>query len=503
MEYVRRTYTGPVDQVDTAHIQNKLTQTLTYLFEALYPSSWQSFFDDFRALAGDAAAIGINNVIASLFYLRILSSVHDEIADVLVPRSPEENARNTELKDLIRARDARKIAVSWQEILAKWQQAELAVIELCLRTISRWISWVDITLVVNESMIGILLQMAGQQAVGSSDSPQARVREAAIDAFTETVGKKMRPAEKIELISALNLGNVVAELVRSPTLADQRTSHYDTDLAETVAKLVNTTMSDIIRVLDTKNVDDQTKERADQQLRIFMPFLLRFFADEYDEICETVIPSLDDLLTFFRKLIASSRSSLPSHYSEMLNPILDAIIIKSRYDDTAMWGGVDDDEGTDEAEFQELRKRLHNLQLIIAVVDENLYINTLTNVVANTFKNAETKELDWRDLELALHEMYLFGELAVKNGGLYAKREPSSIAAQRLVEMMTKMVESGKTSYISQYIFHKVDKVRPCLASASFHKNAIYGDLRSLLPVLRTKHIAYTPSSGELCSSHA
>jgi hypothetical protein len=52
--------------------------------------------------------------------------------------------------------------------------------------------------------------------------------------------------------------------------------------------------------------------------------------------------------------------------------------------------------------------------------------------------------MDWRDLDLALHEMYLFGELTVPNGGLYAKSQPSSVAAERLIVMMSKMVESGK-----------------------------------------------------------
>ena len=53
--------------------------------------------------------------------------------------------------------------------------------------------------------------------------------------------------------------------------------------------------------------------------------------------------------------------------------------------------------------------------------------------------------MDWRDLDLALHEMYLFGELAVPNGGLIGKSQPSTVATERLVAMMTKMVESGKS----------------------------------------------------------
>ncbi|KAF2492225.1 Xpo1-domain-containing protein [Lophium mytilinum] len=449
MGYIRQMYTpgSRQDTVDTAHIQNKLTQTMTYLFASLYPSSWHTFFDDFRALAGDSTAIGSVNVAGTILYMRMLSQVNDEIADVLVSRSSEEQRRNTDLKDLVRARDAQKIAVSWQEILAKWRQIDLMIVEMCLRTVSRWVSWTEISLIVNEAMITNFLEMAGQQGISSPESPEGKVRDAAIDTFTEIVGKKMKPADKIELILFLNLGNVVGQLISSPALSELRTtSTYDTDLAETVAKLVNMTVFDIVKVLDNDSVDDRTRQLADELCQLFIPHLLRFFSDEYDEICSTVIPSLTDLLTFFRKL-KKAKGELPSQYYAMIGPILDAIISKMKYDETASWG--EEDEQTDEAEFQELRKRLHVLQQTVAATEEPLYIDTLSRVVANTFSKLGSNDpsLNWRDLDLALHEMFLFGELAVKNQGLYQKREPSSVASNRLIEMMSSMVDSEIATY--------------------------------------------------------
>ena len=445
MSYVRQVYTlgSRQDVVDTAHIQNKLTQTMTYLFASLYSSGWQTFFDEFRALAGDESAIGTVNVAGTILYLRMLGQVNDEIADVLVSRSSDEQKRNTELKDLVRTRDAQMISLSWQEILAKWRQTDLMIVEMCLKTVSRWVSWIDISLVVNEAMLNHFLQMAGQQGISSPESPEGKVRDAAIDAFTEIVGKKMKPADKIELILFLNLGNVVGQLIGSPALSDLRsTPDYDTDLAETVAKLVNNTVFDIAKVLDNDSIDGPTRLHAEELAQIFVPYLLRFFADEYDEICSTVIPSLTDLLTFFRKL-KKAKGVLPPQYSGMLSPILDAIISKMKYDETASWG--EEDEQTDEAEFQELRKRLHILQQTVAATDESLYIETLSRVVANTFRKLSSNDpsLNWRDLDLAMHEMFLFGELAVKNQGLYQKKEPSSVASDRLIEMMSSMIESG------------------------------------------------------------
>jgi exportin-T len=489
MNYVSQTCAPESSVQDSNHIQNKLMQTMTYLFVALYPSTWQTFFDDFRALAGNQA---------TNLYIRVLGQIHDEIADQLVARPEEDKRRNTELKDLIRQRDAQKISLSWQEILAKWRESDLALIELCLRTIGRWVSWIDISLVVNEAMIGTFLQMAGQQGISDPESPHGRVRDAAIDTFSEIVGKKMNASEKIELITFLNLPNIVGQLINSPALSELRnTSEYDNDLAETVAKLVNNIVFDVVKILENESVDDQTHQRADELIRVFTPYLMRFFSDQYDEVCASVIPSITDLLTFFRKL-QKKRGVLPERYSSILPPVLEAIIAKMKYDDTASWG--EEGEQTDEAEFQDLRKRLHVLQQTIAAIDETYYIDTLSRVVGDTFSRLSSNDhsLNWRDLDLALYEMYLFGELAVKNQGLYAKREPSSVAAQRLVEMMSSMVGSGM--WCTLLANTAADDNRSCELSSSFYPTAVHGDLRSLPPILRTKLSTDSESTGELRS---
>lgn len=473
MGYVRQTYSTGSQLVDTPHIQNKLTQTFTYLFMELYASEWPTFFDDFRTLAGDGPQLGIQNPTATALYLRLLGSVHDEIADTMQPKEPHLQKKHAELKDLIRTRDAQKIALSWQEILANWQwpQMDVVIVEMCLRTVSRWVMWIDISLVVNETIIGALFQISQQQA-------QTKNREAAIDTFTEIIAKKMPPAEKVQLMRGLNTGTVVGQLTASPALADQHSPSYDTDLAETVAKLVNTVMTDIVKVLDTDNNADETRQQVDELLQTFLPYLLRFFSDEFDEICSTVIPALTDLLTFFRRL-ARVNGALTPPYNGILLPILEAVIRKMKIDDSLPWG--DEGEETEEAEFHELRKKLFVLQQTISVINEPLYIQTVSRVVADTFIKYETdpNSINWRDLDLALHEMYQFGELAVKNGGLYAKREPSSAAAQTLVEMMSKMVQTGKDS-TRQLCSLASDCQRCRIPSVPVDQITVHGDLRSV-----------------------
>lgn len=441
LDYVRSTYgTSQQAEIDSSPLQNKLTQTLTLLFVSLYKQGWETFTDDFLALTSLPGSVQRDNITGVILYLRVLGAIHDEIADVLLVRQDNQVRSHTELKDLMRARDVGKVAQSWQDLLALYGNQNDGIVEMTLKIIGKWVSWIDISLIINENMLSLILPLVGRS---NNTGGEDKVRDAAVEAFTEIVGKKMRPADKTEMISFLNLQSIISQLIASPPLNEFKgTPKYDTDLAEAVAKLVNTVMADIVRVLEDRSTDDTTRAKSNQLLHDFIPLLLRFFSDEYDEICATVIPSLTDVLAYFRKL-----PELPTSFSETLPPILNAIIMKMRYDETSSWGN--EDEQTDEAEFQELRKRLQVLQKTVAVVDQNLYVDVLTNLVANTFQTLDERgsQMDWRDVDLALHEMYLFGELAMPNQGLGAKNQPSPVASERLMAMMTKMVQSGIANF--------------------------------------------------------
>lgn len=70
-QYIRRTYDpANEDQVDPPSIQNKLTQTLTFLFTRLYKDSWQGFFDDFISLTSHQNNGSMDSLTGVVFYLR-------------------------------------------------------------------------------------------------------------------------------------------------------------------------------------------------------------------------------------------------------------------------------------------------------------------------------------------------------------------------------------------------------------------------------------------------
>ena len=463
---------------DSTTIQNKITQTITYLFCALYTTQWTTFFSDILALTSLPGSAIPDNAPAIKLFLGILISVHDEIADVLVPRSPDEHKRDTDLKDLVRQRDARRISQFWEAILLQWRGRNTIIANQCLSSIARWASWTDLTLIVNDTLLTVLFEFINPPLQPSID--QDGLRDVALNTFIEITEKKMKPDDKLELIQILRIRDVISQVIASPAVHDLRsTSNYDTDLAELIAKLVNNTALDVINILASTGIANATLARANDQLKIFMPYVLRFFSDEYDEICSTVIPSLTDLLTYLRK-----HRERQAEYASMLSPLLQAIIAKMKYDETSAWGT--EDAQTDEAEFQELRKRLQILQQAVAAVDERLYIDTIDNVVGTIFERYRERkgQVDWRDLDLAMHEMFLFGELAVKNGGLYSKTKPVSPAAERLIGMMFKLLDTGRV-LLALIVSFELTFNRCSIIFTPCNSVAIHGTLRSIQYVLR------------------
>ena len=451
MVYVRKVYgfndEGSNIEPDSINIQNKVAQTLTYLFCNLYATDWTTFFHDILSLSMSTGFTTRNNAPGVRFYLRILNSVHDEIAEVLVPRTSEEQRRDNDLKDIVRQRDAKMIALSWQEILIQWKSTDAPIVVQCFAAVKRWVAWIDISFIVNDSFLNILFELITPQL------GQADLTLVATETLVEIMGKKMSPVDKLELIGILKIEDVISQLIKGRALKDLRsTPDYDTDLAESVAKLVNNTVYDIVKALESVQDGSQAFIRGNQLLEIFLPYVLRFFSDEYDEICSTVIPSMTDLLALFRKK-AKYNNTFNSDNAPMLPSILNAVIMKMKYDETSTWGN--EDAQTDEAEFQELRKRLQILQQTIAVVNDVLYIDTINNLVIGTFEKYHDKggQLNWREVDLAMHEMFLFGDLGLKNGGLYSKTKPVSPAAERLIGMMFKLVDSGSYWHAA---FHQI-----------------------------------------------
>ena len=94
-------------------------------------------------------------------------------------------------------------------------------------------AWIDINLIVNDSYMSLIYQFLGRPAL----------RTTASETLTNILSKKMNSANKLELITFLNLTQVVNSLE----------SEEDVEFSEAMAKLVNVQGLELNRILTEVN----------------------------------------------------------------------------------------------------------------------------------------------------------------------------------------------------------------------------------------------------------
>ncbi|KAK9469029.1 armadillo-type protein [Lipomyces arxii] len=423
LSYIQNEYqsqSGSDSDSDAVFMQNKLAQTLTYFFLLSYPHSWPTFFDDLLALTSENG-VPLGNARGIQFFLRVLLAQHDEIADTLILRPNDEMRRNSAIKDAIRVNDMAKLANVWMEILVIWTSRDnrYLVIENCLRVIGSWVSWIDISLIVTPQYMSIIFGILQNETL----------RGAACDALSEIISKKMKPSDKLELISLLNIPQTVGSLSMG----------NDIEFAEKVARLTNVVCLDLIKIIDDDQVPPQLKENVENLLSQLFPYAINFLANEYDDTSSEVFPAVSEYLSFLRKEKKRNVGLSPGRLS-ILTSILKTVIQKLKYDDELEWNsGADDSEN----EFLEFRSKLRLFQDAIAAIDGDLFMESISSVVIDSLDGSKQ---DWRDVELGLFELGAYSDGLKNASALVTKGQTPTKAVEILNNMLLKLTSSNVLS---------------------------------------------------------
>ncbi|KAG5437058.1 hypothetical protein PCANB_001179 [Pneumocystis canis] len=374
------------ENIDPPFLHNKLSHFFALLFITLYSTSWPSFFIDILTLIQNSSSQdGKPYFKAAEFYLKILLSIDEEIADQLVPREPNQIHRNNSLKDKIRQNDMHHLTESWYRLMIEYQQINKDIVELCMKVISKYVSWIDISLIVNNSYMSFIFRLLDDQ----------QLRSIACETLVEIVRKKMKHIDKLELIFLLNISDHISKL----NLTD------DPDFIENVAELVNSQASELICICSDDSLTKETYLKAKSLLFNMVPFILRFLSDKYNNISSAVFPALTDLLALIRK--QNKKDQIKSSEQNLLESILNALMIKTKYDESSNWSN--DIQTNENVEFLEMRKKLKIFQNTIGSINYDLYSNYILNMVTSGLNKA-LSEVNWRNLELILYEVFSFGE---------------------------------------------------------------------------------------------
>lgn len=445
LDYVKREYVLGDAEGSLFYLRNKLVHTLFLVFMQTYTSSWTDFFDAFISLLPNNATASTSedpyNPKTTDLFLRLLHEISTEISDTTLRlnKAHARLTRDTELRDAVRAKDARSIVEQTSRILqyalsrtetpssnlSSKQAAEIA--EMAMRVLADHASWIDVSFIVTPDFLPLLFQ--------GFTTPQVPIRLASGELLYELVTKGMPPADKLELLRVLNVSQAITQLLDSDdarrTASNGTNGHganSNTDqlelFREKLARILNGMGLELTRIAEEASASDEQKAAALSATLEQRSLALRFLADEYDDTSSTVIPFFSAILVIYKKeKKRAAQTHLTPEKAEFLNKLLEVTIRKMRYSNEEEWGGEDDasEDGQDEAvvAFLDFRRNLKTIFDAVAAVDFDLFATDVKGLITRTLDSVDSgsSDLEWMDVEVALFVLYSYGEPAQKEKG--------------------------------------------------------------------------------------
>ncbi|KAF8753377.1 ARM repeat-containing protein [Rhizoctonia solani] len=426
--YITEEYVNGSAEAHAPFIRNKFSHTLALLFLCTYPDQWPTFFTSISPLlhASPGSSSPALNPHVTTFFLRLLLEISGEIHDQTIKSArtfvATRHARDTNIRDAIRAKDAvgvnaevirvleevismleaiRAGGAPVSEPLGKSQLVEL--VELAIRAFASYVPWIDINLTVTPTTINILFKLLSD--------PTVSIRMATSGALLRIIQKGLKePTDKLQLFRVLSLGQVLEMLEQNTRITASRDETDDEEVSyrESLGKLTSGLGLELIKLCDEQSAPPpHVLAGADELLQQLLPIMLRFLADEYDDISSSVFPMLSQIFVVYKRAKKNSpQTHLTSSKRTFLTQTLEILLQKMR------WNPEDDpDELDDEdrAAFETLRSDLRLFLDSISAIDEELVTSAIKALAMNTLSIVD-ETIGWADAELSVYLVYLYGE---------------------------------------------------------------------------------------------
>lgn len=471
---------------DPEYMRNKMSELVTKLFLLMYGecngNQWNTFFVDLFTILQINSLLDTHTLSFSTlgldYLLRICIYINSEIADQTFIRSKEIQLKNNCLKDQMRLNDIKLLVQIWINTLRyvlndTKQNVDTNLMELTtwsLSCIGSYISWIDINLIINPTYINLIYNFL--------DYNETKI--ACSNCLCEIITKKMKPIDKLSLISLLNITDKLNSLNHND----------DLDIHENLAKLASTIgvelsliMEQCQDIMDNSNQNKNGNQNSNnnnnnnisvvhnlsnndtevQQVLIAAdsrilnqcaPLILKFMSHEYDSVTQQCFPFISQYLSIMKKLFAlggkpgsavainSKKQPLDSEHSNFLVTLMSVIFKKMRIDEDC-----DDDDSQDEIEeFNDtIRSKLKTFQESICVINPQLFLENISNMIQSLLTATTSgSNVNWRDLELALWQMNNLCE-TIRNNlfGLPKQEIISSPPATLMFKFMNSLLNSN------------------------------------------------------------
>ncbi|XP_061352775.1 exportin-T [Gastrolobium bilobum] len=364
-----------------AFIKNKLAQVLITLIYFEYPLIWSSVFVDFFP------HLRKGNVVIDMF-CRVLNALDDELISLDYPRTPEELTVAGRVKDAMRQQCVSQIVRAWYDIVSMYRNSDQELCTSVLDSMRKYISWIDIGLIVNDAFIPLLFDLI---LVGTLSD---QLRGAAVRCLLAVVSKRMEPQPKLSLLQSLQISRVF-RLV---------TEDGDADLVSDIAALLTGYAVEALDCFKRINSED-ARGISMELLNEVLPSV--FFVMKNFEVDATF-----NIVQFLSGYVATLKSFAPLREKQLLHvgQILEVILVLIRYDSVYRTNlDVMDKIGKEEEDRMiEFRKDLFVLLRTVGRVAPDVTQLFIRNSLANAVSSSSYSNVE--EVECALSLLYALGE---------------------------------------------------------------------------------------------
>ncbi len=361
------------NRVIPKYLRTKIGVVLSLLIKVDFPDRWQTAFQELMQIVDYRSGNSIVDVVRRDIFLRTLNGFCDEVVE---DTSIE---RNTMIKDYIRglkcpfgpaipvensisACIVRTIMTIFQSSIRSVYEPKSNLPEdqvmqrlaiKALNVLKGFISWLDISLFLDDALIGSLLACLAHAGPGGDDDDDDRgslpsqCATEAVECFKEMVGKGMEDRKKIELITHLNLLQRILESGVNLETVDG--THINVVIR--IAELVTIIGVDIINYSENEAWADMAS-----QMNLLMVIFFKCFAYDDIDVSGASIPLASRLVLTLEKEISSSDSVKRITISPHMPQMLAVMYEQMKYPSDFEFDYEDEDDAEEEMYRAELRK---------------------------------------------------------------------------------------------------------------------------------------------------
>ena len=402
------------------YLRTKIGVVLALLIQIDFPERWQSAFQELIHLSEyEKSGSSIIEIIRKDIFLQTMDAFCDEVVE---DTSME---RNTVIKDYMRGiscsisgsippeqticaqiinaivgifkSNAQSMLVSRGDQIGSLETQKLPI--LALSVLKRFISWIDLSLILNEPVITLLISCLSHAGPGDADddngdgSLPSQCGAEAVDCLKEIVSKGMDNQKKVQMIMSLKLLQRIGESGVNLDKVDGTHINIVIKLSE----LVSSIGLELINCWESTSSNQLSSSpeavALSLQLNVLVNVFFKCFSYDDIDVSGAVIPLASQFVLTLQKERKESTQNISFRISNHMPQLLTVMYEQMKYPLDFEFDYEDEDDAEEEMYRTELRKLNHTIIRVCPETALQFLCSALSKLHA-PLSNAQTNEIE-------------------------------------------------------------------------------------------------------------